>query len=160
VRPDEPPYPEAPYPESVHPGPAFQQPPNPEPSYQEPSYAGPSYPEAEPAYPEPEPAHWESEGVTERQARAADTPSSDECFTHAVGQPSGPLSDPTRYLCAAAYLNPMFANTVIGELLASHRAVVPSLGIDVVPIIRHCLNARRAQILRDLLLTVFLIAGL
>jgi hypothetical protein len=84
----------------------------------------------------------------------------DEFFMHAATGPSGPLSNATRYLCAAAYLNPGFANTVIGELLASHRAVVPSLGIDLVPIIRHCLNARRAQILRDLLLTVFLLAGL
>jgi hypothetical protein len=90
----------------------------------------------------------------------AEAPVPDEFFTHAASQPSGPLSNATRYLSAAAYLNPGFANTVIGELLASHRAVVPSLGIDLVPIIRHCLNARRSQILRDLLLTVFLLAGL
>ena len=84
----------------------------------------------------------------------------DEFFTHAASQPSGPLSNATRYLCAAPYLNRTFANTVIRELLASHRAVAPSLGIDLGPIVRHCLNARRAQILRDLLLTIFLLAGL
>jgi hypothetical protein len=107
-----------------------------------------------------DPAYLDSDGIAGRQAHAAEALSSDEFFTHAASQPSGPLSNATRYLCAAAYLDPAFANTVIGELLASHRAVVPSLGIDLIPIIRHCLNARRAQILRDLLLTVLLLAGL
>ena len=53
-----------------------------------------------------------------------------------------------------------YANTVTSELLASHRAVAPSLGIDLIPIVRHCLSARNAQVLRDVLLTVLLIAGL
>jgi hypothetical protein len=127
---------------------------------------GPSYPASEPAFPGSDPAFPGSEppyrgpGRVARQQAQAEAPVSDEFFTHAAGQPSGPLGNATRYLCAAAYLNPGFANTVIGDLLASHRAVVPSLGIDLVPIIRHCLNARRAQIVRDLLLTVFLLAGL
>ena len=119
----------------------------------------PSYPGSEPAFPDSEPPYRGSGRAARRQAQA-EAPVSDEFFTHAASPPSGPLSNATRYLCAAAYLNPGFANTVIGELLASHRAVVPSLGIDLVPIIRHGLNARRAQILRDLLLTVFLLVGL
>jgi hypothetical protein len=119
----------------------------------------PSYPSSEPAFPGSEPSYRQSGRVARQQARA-EAPVSDEFFTHAATEPSGPLSNATRYLCAAAYLNPGFANTVIGELLASHRAVVPSLGIDLVPIVRHCLKARRAQILRDLLLTVFLLIGL
>ena len=119
----------------------------------------PSYPGSEPAFPGSEPPY-RGPGRVARQQAQAEAPVSDEFFTHAAGPPSGPLSNATRYLCAAAYLNPGFANPVIGELLASHRAVVPSLGIDLVPIIRHCLNARRAQILRDLLLTVFLLVGL
>jgi hypothetical protein len=119
----------------------------------------PSYPGSEPAFPDSEPPYRGSGRAARRQAQA-EAPVSDEFFTHAASPPSGPLSNATRYLCAAAYLNPGFANTVIGELLASHRAVVPSLGIDLVPIIRHGLNARRAQIVRDLLLTVFLLAGL
>jgi hypothetical protein len=84
----------------------------------------------------------------------------DRFFGHAAAQPGGPLSNSTRYLCAAAYLNPKYANLVISELVASHRGVAPSLGIDLIPIIRHCLNARKAQLLRDVLLTVLLIAGL
>lgn len=71
-----------------------------------------------------------------------------------------PLSNATRYLCAAAYLDPTFANTVIGELLGTHRAVVPSDGLDLVPIIRHCLNARRMQLVRDVVVSLLLLAGL
>jgi hypothetical protein len=76
------------------------------------------------------------------------------------GTPSGVMSNATRYLCAAAYLAPWFANTVLGELIASHRAVAPSRGIDLVPIIRHCLMARRMQLIRDALLCALLLAGL
>jgi hypothetical protein len=106
---------------------------------------------------------WPDEGFYGEPAGAApagESLSGDQFFTHAAARPSGTLSNATRYLCAAAYLNRTFANTVIGQLLASHRAVAPSLGIDLVPVIRHCLNARRAQIVRDVLLTVFLLAGL
>jgi hypothetical protein len=81
-------------------------------------------------------------------------------FGHATAHPGGPLSNSTRYLCAAAYLKPAYTNTVIRELLASRRGVAPSLGIDLVPIIRHCLSARKAQLLRDVLLTILLIIGL
>jgi hypothetical protein len=70
------------------------------------------------------------------------------------------MSNATRYLCAAAYLDAAFANWVIGELVASHRAVAPSRGIDLVPIVRHCLKARNMQLTRDVLLTALLIIGL
>lgn len=80
-------------------------------------------------------------------------------FTHATARPPGPMSNATRYLCAAAYLDPSFANEVIGELVGSHRAVIPSRGIDLVPIVRHCLKARKMQLIRDALLTVLLLVG-
>jgi hypothetical protein len=70
------------------------------------------------------------------------------------------MSNVTRYLCAAAYLDPRYANAVIGEFVATHRAVVPSVGFDLGLIIRHCLNARKIQLTRDVLLTVILVAGL
>ena len=81
-------------------------------------------------------------------------------FGHATRRPPGPLSNATRYLCAAAYLAPWFANTVISELVGSHRAVAPSRGIDLEPIIRHCLKARRLQLIRDVILCVLLFLGL
>ncbi len=81
-------------------------------------------------------------------------------FTHARARPPGPMSNATRYLCAAAYLDPFFANGVIGELVASHRAVAPSRGIDLVPIVRHCLKARKMQLVRDAFLSALLLVGL
>jgi hypothetical protein len=80
-------------------------------------------------------------------------------FSQATAQQPGPMSNATRYLCAAAYLSPLFANTVIGELVESHRAVVPSRGIDLIPIIRHCLKARKMQLVRDFLLSILLLLG-
>jgi hypothetical protein len=67
------------------------------------------------------------------------------------------MSNATRYLCAAAYLAPSFATTVISELIGSHRAVAPSRGIDLEPIIRHSLKARRMQLTRDILLCVLIV---
>jgi hypothetical protein len=70
------------------------------------------------------------------------------------------MTNATRYLSAAAYLSPSFATTVIRELVSSHRAVAPSVGIDLGPIIRHSLRARKAQLIRDILLGVLLLAFL
>jgi hypothetical protein len=101
--------------------------------------------------------------VLERPAppsRTDDADLSGRFFSHAPSRPPGPMSNSTRYLCAAAYVDPGFANLVIGELTASHRAVVPSRGIDLVPITRHCLNARKMQLVRDLLLSLWLMIAL
>ncbi|HEX6452083.1 MAG TPA: zinc ribbon domain-containing protein [Trebonia sp.] len=75
-------------------------------------------------------------------------------FSHAAPPAPGPVSNATRYLCAAAYLEPLFATTVLGELMGSHRAVVQSHGIDLVPIVRHCYKARKQRLVRDILLTI------
>jgi hypothetical protein len=91
---------------------------------------------------------------------AARRPEPAAFFRHATTQRSGPLSNATRYLCAAAYLDSAFTNRVLSELVASRRAVAPSLGIDLVPIVRHCLRARKAQLVRDVLLSVLLAGGL
>jgi hypothetical protein len=84
-------------------------------------------------------------------------------FSHSVApaaQAPERMSNATRYLCAAAYLDSAFANPVIGELVGSHRAVVPSRGVDLIPVIRHCLKARKMQLVRDVLLSVLLFFGL
>jgi hypothetical protein len=77
--------------------------------------------------------------------------------------PSTPTqqSESTRYLCAAAYLDRGFANQVITKVLEEeHRAVAPSYGVDVVPVVRHCLTAERRRRLRDLaLIGVVLVGG-
>jgi hypothetical protein len=83
-------------------------------------------------------------------------------FSHETTVPrdAGRWTNATRYLCAGAYLDSGFANKVIGELIASHRAVAPSRGINLDPIIRHCLKARRLKLIRDIALSVLLLVGL
>src|ERR1700753_509891 len=81
-------------------------------------------------------------------------------FGHSRSRSDGRLTNATRYLCAAAYLDSAYAATVIRELITSVRAVAPSVGIDLGPIIRHCLRARNIQLARDLVLSILLIIGL
>lgn len=81
-------------------------------------------------------------------------------FAHSLPRAAGPMTDATRYLCTAAYLYPSYASKVIAELIASARAVAPSVGVDLGPIIRHCLHARRMQLARDLLICLLLLIGL
>jgi hypothetical protein len=63
--------------------------------------------------------------------------SQEPLFSHEPPRRPGPLSNATRYLCAAAYLNDNFANQVIWQLLATRRAVAPSINFDVGPVLRH-----------------------
>ncbi|WP_345437451.1 hypothetical protein [Actinoallomurus vinaceus] len=71
------------------------------------------------------------------------------------------MSNATRYLCAAAYLDEGFCRKVIGELVdPEHRAVVPSYGFDVGAVITHSVRARRLQLIRDLVIWAVLIGCL
>jgi hypothetical protein len=81
-------------------------------------------------------------------------------FGHEPPRLSGPLSNATRHLCAAAYLNQTFANRVMRELIATRRAVAPSLDIDLGPIIWHCQRARRNIWIRNLVLVAVVVVGL
>ena len=81
-------------------------------------------------------------------------------FSHEPRRPTELLSNATRFLCAAAYLNHAFANRVIWHLLATRRAVAPSVNFDVGPVLRHCLRARRNILVRDIALMVIVLAGL
>jgi hypothetical protein len=92
-------------------------------------------------------------------ARIADE-AEEPLFSHEPRRPAGPLNIATRFLCAAAYLNPGFASSVIENLLVTRRAVAPSVSFDVGPVLRHCLRARRNVLIRDAVLMVLVIAGL
>jgi hypothetical protein len=75
--------------------------------------------------------------------------------------PADHFSDTTRGLCSAAYVDITFANAVIGEVVESERkAVPPSFGFDLDPVLRHCLRARRLLIIRYLAATLILMAAL
>ncbi|HEY8980388.1 MAG TPA: hypothetical protein VIU15_12470 [Streptomyces sp.] len=63
--------------------------------------------------------------------------------------------DVTRYLCAAAYTDEIFARRVVDEVLADEAsAVAPSPGVDLVAVTLHCLQAERLRHGRDLRLSV------
>lgn len=83
-------------------------------------------------------------------------------FTHPAAYPASPqLDDATRRLCAGAYLDEGFAYEVIQETTEDDfRAVPPSLGFDLEPVIRHSFRARRLLLNRDLLLSGILLTGL
>ena len=78
-----------------------------------------------------------------------------------VYQPAGTLNDTTRRLCCAPYVNANFANAVIREVVeAERKAVPPSYGFDLDPVVRHCLRARRLLIVRYAIVTGLIVAGL
>lgn len=88
------------------------------------------------------------------------TVGAEDHYSHATAPPRNrqePMSNATRYLCAAAYLDRKFATSVIKNLIGSHRAVAPSRGIDLIPIIRHCLRERKMRLARDAILSILLI---
>lgn len=75
--------------------------------------------------------------------------------------PAQTLSDATRYLCCAAYVDSAFADKVIEELVEDeHRAVPPSYGFDLDPVVRHSLRARRLLLGRHAVVTGLVIVGL
>jgi hypothetical protein len=76
-----------------------------------------------------------------------------------------PVNDPgwtesTRLMCAAAYLHNTFAQDVIEEIVEEpYRAVQVPAGVDVVPVVKHCLAAQRQKALRDMVLMgIFVVA--
>jgi hypothetical protein len=70
-------------------------------------------------------------------------------------------SDATRYLCAAPHLDDRFAQLVLDEVMHQpRRAVAPSFGFSLGPVIRHCLAARRRTLIRDAVVTALLLLGL
>jgi hypothetical protein len=77
------------------------------------------------------------------------------------GGPDAASSAATRYLCVGAHVDPEFADRVVRDVLEDrHRAVCPSRGIDLVPIVRHCLASRRRRLVRDLAILGVLAASL
>jgi hypothetical protein len=71
------------------------------------------------------------------------------------------ISEATRLMCAGAYLDTEFARQAIAELVEDEsRAVVPSIGYDVNPVLRHCFQAYRMDVRRNVVLTVMLATGM
>jgi hypothetical protein len=65
----------------------------------------------------------------------------------------------TRRLCAAAYLDEDFRDTALREVYRQpHRAVAPSYGFTLGPVLGHCLRARTVALIRDGLVVAILSA--
>jgi hypothetical protein len=70
-------------------------------------------------------------------------------------------TETTRLLCAAAYLDGTFAQEVTEEIVDEpFRAVRVPEGVDIVPIVKHCLAARRQKTIRDLVLFVIFVLAI
>jgi len=84
-------------------------------------------------------------------------------FTHRSPRPIPDrveLKGTTRYLCGAAYLSDDFPRRITDELIDNeHRAIAPSVGFDLGPVLRHCYRARSLLLYRDAALTVILLLG-
>src|SRR5579862_1809365 len=118
---------------------------------------GPQYATPDPQYPTPWPGavRQPTEALNgQPDARPAYTGAGAPFFEHEARRQPGPLNNTTRYLCAAAYLNNNFANRVIRQLMATRRAVAPSINLDLGPIIWHCQRARRNILIRNIVLFV------
>ncbi len=64
----------------------------------------------------------------------------------------------TRLMCAAAYLDGVFAQNVVDEVIhEEHRAVEVPPGIDIGAVAKHCVAACRQKLMRDVLLAVALL---
>ncbi|WP_228974419.1 hypothetical protein [Streptomyces sp. DH12] len=82
----------------------------------------------------------------ERRSAVADSPD-ERPVAVATGTSPG---DVTRYLCAAAYTDPDFADRVVEDVLGDGLgAVAASPGVDLVPVARHSLTAGRLRRGRD-----------
>jgi hypothetical protein len=69
--------------------------------------------------------------------------------------------DATRYLCAAAHLNPEFTRRAVREVMvAEHRLPAPPFGFDPATVLRHCVAARARGMYRDAAIVVVLIVAL
>lgn len=75
--------------------------------------------------------------------------------------PAGSLggnTNATRHLSAGAYLDPQFCLTALREVYyRTKRIAAPSHGFDTIAVLGHCLRARRAMVVRDVLLVGLLV---
>jgi hypothetical protein len=70
-------------------------------------------------------------------------------------------TETTRYFCAAAYLDSRFRNYVMEHIVhEEHRAIVISCDVDLVPVIRYCLAAKKRELLYNSVLSALLFASI
>jgi len=70
-------------------------------------------------------------------------------------------TDTTRYLCAAAHLDGAFRRQVFKKIIEEeHKYFGVSFGVDLIPVIKHCLAAKHRNIILEILLSGLLLSAL
>lgn len=83
---------------------------------------------------------------------------SDRPARRAPGAPPAQRDATTRYLCAAAHLDPEFSDAAIAEFLVEPvRAIAPAPGVDSAAVLRDAVAARARRRLRDAVLLALLV---
>jgi hypothetical protein len=69
-------------------------------------------------------------------------------------------SNTTRYLCAAAHIDRTFRNQVLEKILdEEYRVISIPAGVDLLAVTKHCLDAKRRKLIRDIVISfLFIIA--
>lgn len=63
--------------------------------------------------------------------------------------------DTTYYLCALSHLDEGFREKIINDFIdEEYKSLSPSYGIDIVPIIKHCIASNRIHLFRNILLSL------
>lgn len=69
-------------------------------------------------------------------------------------------SDTTRYLCAAAQLDSVFRTQVIDKILyGDYRAISVPAGVDLLSVAKHCLDASRRKLIRNIIASILFVIG-
>jgi hypothetical protein len=67
-------------------------------------------------------------------------------------------SNTTRYLCAAAQIDRAFRNQVFEKILdEEHRVISIPAGVDLLAVAKHCLDAQRRKLIRDIIVSILFI---
>jgi hypothetical protein len=101
-------------------------------------------------------------GITERNLhcwRCATVNPAGDKFCQGCGASLVQRDNTTRYLCAAAQLSEVYANTAIREFLVEPlRAIPPAPGVDTTSVLREAVAARARRRIRDGVLLILLAA--
>lgn len=67
-------------------------------------------------------------------------------------------SNTTRYLCAAAQIDRTFRTKVLERILdEEYRVISISAGVDLLAVVKHCLDAKRRELIRNIILLILFI---
>lgn len=67
-------------------------------------------------------------------------------------------SNTTRYLCAAAQLDRAFRSQVLEQIIdEEHRVINIPAGVDLLSVAKHCLDAKRRKLIRNVVISIFFV---